>query len=294
MKNRAPVALDTVKVEALDTAGFLRKVRDYDSHLDAQRRSDLNPATKTLLDRYENQVVSLSGWLVLAYPGPPETTNCGDRNYHDWHLEVFENSSDHHPQIGDPTPIICEITPRTEQQIFRDNIRLHALAGFFRGGKEYQPTGHPPKLIRITGFLSWDDDHNGSADVGPTVDNITPGNGYHHPWRSTAWEIHPVMKIEVLDSTGGPPAQAATPTAQPQAAAAPQASAQSQTSTTPAGSPTSSLEFVTIVRPVTVTIPYGETVLQPGQRLEVISRTPTKVRIKFASGVYDIPIAAVQ
>ena len=55
----------------------------------------------------------------------------------------------------------------------------HALAGFFRGGKKYQPTGHHPKWIRLTGFLSWDDDHNGSADVGPTVDNITPGDEYH-------------------------------------------------------------------------------------------------------------------
>jgi hypothetical protein len=25
----------------------------------------------------------------------PETTNCGSANFHDWHLEVFENPSDH-------------------------------------------------------------------------------------------------------------------------------------------------------------------------------------------------------
>jgi hypothetical protein len=23
-------------------------------------------------------------------------------------------------------------------------------------------------------------------------------NGFHHPWRSTAWKIHPVMKVEVI------------------------------------------------------------------------------------------------
>jgi hypothetical protein len=47
-------------------------------------------------------------------------------------LEIFENPSDHAPQVGDPTPIICEITPRTERAIYRDGARIQSLAGFFR------------------------------------------------------------------------------------------------------------------------------------------------------------------
>ncbi|HVF70052.1 MAG TPA: hypothetical protein VM940_00405 [Chthoniobacterales bacterium] len=278
MKNRPPVDLAGVNVEAVDTAAFLRKVREYDSHLDAQRRSDLSDAEKTLLNRYENQIVSLTGWLVLAYPGPPETTNCGDRNLHDWHLEVFEDSSDHHPQIGDPTPIICEITPRTEGTIYRD-IRLDSIAGFFRTGKAYESTGHPPRKIRVTGYLTWDDDHNGKADVGSTVDNISPGNGYHHPWRSTAWEIHPVIKIEVLDSNPNSEAPSVpTPLAvarQPPAVGI-----------TP--------EFITIIRPVVIVIPYGETTLQPGQRLELVGRSADKIRVKYLDRIYDLPLAAIQ
>src|SRR5881296_1393777 len=58
-------------------------------------------------------------WLVMAYAGPPETTNCGDETFHDCHLEIFEKPGDHAPQVGDPTPIICEITPRTEHIIYR-------------------------------------------------------------------------------------------------------------------------------------------------------------------------------
>jgi len=28
---------------------------------------------------------------------------------------------------------------------------------------------------------------------------VAPGsNGFHHPWRSTAWEVHPVIRIEVI------------------------------------------------------------------------------------------------
>ena len=111
---------------------FLKKVREYDSRLQSKRRGELTAAQKDELDSFENQIVSLIGWLVLAYAGPPETTNCGSATFHDWHLEIFESPSDHAPQVGDPTPIICEITPRTEQRLYRDGVRIQSLAGFFR------------------------------------------------------------------------------------------------------------------------------------------------------------------
>jgi hypothetical protein len=198
MKNRWPVNLSAFTVEPLDTSGFLKKVREYDSRIQSQRRGELTAAQKEELDSYENQIVSLTGWLVLAYAGPPETTNCASAIFHDWHLEIFEKPSDHAPQIGDPTPIICEITPRTERAIYRDNMRVQSLAGFFRlQDATYKTTGHKPQKVRVTGYLLWDDDHNGSADVGSSIQYFS-GNGFHHPWRSTAWEIHPVMKIEVI------------------------------------------------------------------------------------------------
>jgi hypothetical protein len=62
----------------------------------------------------------------------------------------------------------------------------------------YQPTEHKAQKIRVTGYLLWDDEHNGSADVGSTIQYIG-SNGFHHPWRSTAWEIHPIMKIEAIE-----------------------------------------------------------------------------------------------
>jgi hypothetical protein len=160
---------------------------------------ELTAAEKDELDRYENQIVSLTGWLVLAYTGPPETTNCASANFQDWHLELFENPSDHAPREGDPTPIICEITPRTEAAIYHDGARIQSLAEFYRlPDVSYHATGHKACKVRVTGYLMWDDDHNGSADVGSTVQWFS-SNGFHHPWRSTAWEIHPVMKIEVLE-----------------------------------------------------------------------------------------------
>src|SRR6266513_1975609 len=142
MKNRwLPGDLSAFTVDALDTAAFLKKVGQYDSRLQSKRRSELTAAQKGGLDKYENQIVSLIGWLVLAYACLPETTNLGDATFHDWHLEIFENPSDHAPQIGDPTPIICEITPRTEQTLFREGIGIQSLTGFcgYRTGASKRP-----------------------------------------------------------------------------------------------------------------------------------------------------------
>jgi len=199
MKNRWLANLSAFTVEPLDTAAFLKKVREYDSRLQSKHRGELTAAQKDELDSYENQIVSLTGWLVLAYAGPPETTNCGNAVFHDWHLEIFESPSDHAPQVGDPTPIICEVTPRTERAIYRDSVRLQSLTGFVRlQNASYRATGHKAQGIRVTGYLLWDDEHNGSADVGSPIEYFST-NGFHHPWRSTAWEIHPVMKIEVIE-----------------------------------------------------------------------------------------------
>ena len=198
MKNRWPVNLSLFNVEALDTAGFQKKVRAYDSRLQCTHRSELTTEQRDELDSYENQIVSLTGWLVLAYAGPPETTNCGSAIFHDWHLEIFENGSDHPPRVVDPTPIICEITPRSERLIYRYGTRIQTLAAFFRlQDASYHATGHDAKKVRVTGYLLWDDEHNGNADVGSTIQQFSK-NGFHHPWRSTAWEIHPVINVEVL------------------------------------------------------------------------------------------------
>lgn len=95
MKNRWSVNLSGFAVEYVDTASFLKKVREYDLLIQGKHRGGLTAAQREELDDSENQIVSLTGWLVLAYAGPPETTNCGD--------ETFHEPSDHAPQVGDPT-----------------------------------------------------------------------------------------------------------------------------------------------------------------------------------------------
>lgn len=286
MKNRSADVPPTRKIEDLDTAGFLKKVRGYDEQLQAHRRNELTPEKKQLLSGFEDQLVSLRGYIVLAYSGPPETTNCGDRDHHDWHLELFERPDQHHPQPGDPTPIICEITPHSEQAIYRSGARLLSVASFLRNRKEYRPTGHPAQLVRVTGDLMWDDEHNGTADVGPKAEYITPGNGFHHPWRSTAWEIHPVMKVEALSAPQVAQAQQATPASPDLHAAAPAAPTPQLL---PAGT-----QSIVVTQPLKIKVAYGETLLPAGTRLPVVSADANSVRVRYLGQVQSLPLTAVR
>lgn len=278
LKNRGPADPVGVRREATNRAGFLRYLAEFDAETKGKRRKDLTPAQVAKLAQFERELVSLTGYLVLAYAGPPESTNCGSTDFHDWHLEVFAEPVDHPPGMGDSTPIICEITPRSQSAIYRAGIRLQSLAAFIRAPDlSYEPTGHSARKIRLTGNLLWDDEHNGAADIGGTIKSVG-ANKYHRPWRSTAWEIHPVVKIELLDAALPQPTSdliTAAPKAQRTSATAPV---------------TSAAQFVTLTRPVTIKIPYGETVLPRGLRLPVVSRSGPTVAVEYLGKLQSIPV----
>jgi hypothetical protein len=274
LKNRFAVDLAGLAVTPFEASSLLRHVADFDAQTKGKRRKDLSEEEKRRLEILEAPLVSLTGYLVLAYPGPTETTNCGSVDFHDWHLEMFDEAIDHPPQPGDPTPIICEITPRTQNAIYRSGIRVQELAAFFRRPDvTYESTGHKAQKVRVTGYLLWDDEHNDNTkDVGATIRSIAR-NRYHNPWRATAWEIHPVLKIERVDGSAPQP-QASSPQVVPPA---PDGTAQ---------------RYVTILRAVKIKIPYGETVLQRGMRLPIVSQDATTVTVRYLDGTYTIPIAS--
>jgi len=167
----------------------------------------------------------------------------------------------------------------------------------------YEATGHPARRIRLTGYRLWDDEHNGTADVGTTVRRKTP-NGYHNPWRETAWEIHPVIKVEVLDGAA-PPSQSGA--ASPPQSAASSASPSAVSTPTPTGTviaipqptaapfvknPSSQPQFVTLTRPVTIQILYGQVTLQRGTKLPFVSRDSQSVTVRYMGEKYPVPISS--
>src|SRR5947209_895465 len=125
-KNRGPVEI-TGKISPLDFAGFLARAVEYDRQIERKHRRELRPEQKEKVASLERQTVSVTGWLVLAYQGVPETTNCRSKDFLDWHLELLPGPSDHAAQAGYPTPIICEITPRTQALIYHTGIRIQKL-----------------------------------------------------------------------------------------------------------------------------------------------------------------------
>ena len=277
LKNRFAPDLSKLAVMPFDTNSLLKHVADFDAETKGKRRKDLSADQKRRLEILEGSLVSLSGYLVLVYPGPAESTNCGSIDLHDWHLEMFDRPSDHPPQPGDPTPIIVETTPRTQNAIYHDGIRVQELAAFFRRTDiTYESTGHPAAKIRVTGYLLWDDEHNANPkDVGATIRSIAR-NRYHNPWRATAWEIHPAIKIERADAS--PSVPGASPQVAPAVPAVPSATAPQQ--------------YVTILRAVKIKIPHGETVLPRGTRLAIVSRDSTTVMVRYLDNTYPIPIAS--
>jgi hypothetical protein len=277
LKNRFAADLSKLAVTPFDASSLLKHVADFDAETKGKRRKDLNADEKRRLEILEAPLVSSTGYLVLTYPGPAESTNCNhcsSVDFHDWHLEMFDQPADHPPQPGDPTPIIVEITPRTQNAIYHDGIRVHELAAFFRRPDvTYESTGHLAQKVRVTGYLLWHDEHNDNTKgVGATIRSIGR-NHYHNPWRATAWEIHPVIKMERAD----PAAHAPIPS--PQAIPS-------------AAGPTAPQQYVTILRAVKIKIPYGETILQRGMRLQIVSRDANTVTVRYLDGTYPIPIAS--
>jgi hypothetical protein len=131
----------------------------------------------------------------------------------------------------------------------------------------------------VVGKAFYDIDHSG---------NSTRNNRREYDAALAVWEIHPVLRLALggalpapssITTSSTPPIFSPTPiNAPPPATRLPPTTAPEQ--------------FVTITKPVTIQIPYGTTVLQPGTELPVLSRDSQSVDIRYMDARYAIPISS--
>ena len=120
--------------------------------------------------RWSNsRAAQLEGYVVSISSGPLEAANCFCRR--DIHIMLG-------PRADSPAPeqVVLEVTPRMETtREWSLELLKRELIG---------------RRVRFEGWLFFDALHARESE------NTAPGRATN--WRATAWEIHPVTKIEVL------------------------------------------------------------------------------------------------
>jgi hypothetical protein len=121
----------------------------------------------------------ITGYVLDLKPGGPETCNCGktDPAHTDAHIELVLHSTD----TLMTKSVVVEVTPR---------LRTIMAAS----GTDWSTTTLRKQLlhrwVKVQGWMTFDAQHANAAE------NTNPGGANN--WRATAWEIHPVTRLEVI------------------------------------------------------------------------------------------------
>ena len=125
----------------------------------------------------EGRAARVEGYVVEVRPGAVEAANCFSLAERDTHIHVAARA-------GAPARegVIVEVTPRTR--------RAAAARGldWSQEGLRRALTG---RRCRFEGWLLYDREHDREAE------HTAPGRAGN--WRATAWEVHPVTRIEVIE-----------------------------------------------------------------------------------------------
>jgi hypothetical protein len=139
-------------------------------------------------------------------------------------------------------------------------------------------------VITVIGKAFYDTDHSGK-DI--------RNNRRPRQKDKAVWEIHPVMKLQVLepgDTAGAEPATATETDEEAPSTAPPSATSMPAPISTPTPLP---VQFVvTLTKPVTLQIRYGVTTLPTGRQLTAVSHDDKNVVVVFEGVSYPIPISS--
>lgn len=142
-------------------------------------------------NRFEKMGVSVVGYVKKAFAaGRGESCNCGARedNQIDAHIELVLYPNEAINETKET--FIVEVTERSR--------RLAAMGLLASNiGTDWNTTILNDKLVgrwvKFSGWLFYDNDHVSGSWQSDKGDSFGETN-----WRATAWEVHPVMGIEVL------------------------------------------------------------------------------------------------
>jgi hypothetical protein len=127
-----------------------------------------------------NVGAEIVGYVWDVKPGGIESCNCHTReiDYRDTHIELVID-----PLAGEAATkrVIVEVTPRWRAKMAAQGTdwKTRALSDHFKG-----------RWVKVEGWLLLDSEHLGESE------NTAPGRAKN--WRATAWEVHPVTKIAVV------------------------------------------------------------------------------------------------
>ena len=117
----------------------------------------------------ESRVITVEGFVMAARHEGKEAANCDDETLHDVHLMLASSLDDPRGQW-----LVAELTPR---------IRINHPAWHM---KKLRRLARDHRRVRLTGWPLYDQEHLNA--VGQS--------------RLSPWEIHPVVRIEVMREDG--------------------------------------------------------------------------------------------
>ena len=145
---------------------------------------DSDPDVQYLHDT-ESKAVMLEGFLAMTKDGGVEGVNCKSSTRLDTHMEIVDNDTED-PRNNRPRHVVTEVTPWFHDVVPEWSTNALGQLASYVGGYGASTAKNPPTKVRIYGYLFFDEAHASGADS----------------WRGTAWEIHPITKIEVFQNGG--------------------------------------------------------------------------------------------
>jgi hypothetical protein len=158
-------------------------------------RPNKNGKLPLVTNQNHSRYVSFVGYVRSVFAGGTkgESCNCGAKGkiLADAHIEVVLNPN---TDVNDETGkgiIVVETTERSRRLAKLGQLQSNVGEDWSTSILKGQIQG---RWVRFTGWLYYDDEHHsGSWKVDP--DNAKGESN----WRATAWEVHPVLGIEVLN-----------------------------------------------------------------------------------------------